>query len=43
MIDESNMMTFWIVAWCMMGLAFSTAVIAILVGAIGLDREKKDG
>ena len=43
MIDEANMMTFWIVAWVMMGLAFSTAVIAILCGAIGLDRGNPDG
>ena len=31
-------LTYWIVAWSMMGLAFMSAFLAILLGARGLDR-----
>ena len=31
--------TFWIIAWSMMGLAFVSAVTAILMGAYSLDQQ----
>jgi hypothetical protein len=34
-------LTFWIVAWCLMGLTFVTATGAILFGAKALDRNNE--
>lgn len=31
-------LTFWTVAWCLMGITFITATCAILLGAKGLDK-----
>ena len=33
-------LNFWIIAWIMMGLAFVTATLAIILGARGLDRRE---
>lgn len=36
-------LTFWIVAWTTMGIAFLMAALAIICGAWSLDRNADDG
>ena len=31
-------LTFWTIAWCLMGITFVTSMAAILLGARGLDK-----
>jgi len=42
-MDMTTNLTFWIVAWCWMGLAFITAACAIIFGAKGLDKRNEIG
>ena len=42
-MDTTTNFTFWIIAWCWIGLAFITAALAVLLGAKGLDKHNKIG
>ena len=42
-MDMTTNFTFWVVAWCWMGLAFITAACAIIFGAKGLDKKNRIG